>query len=146
MCSKSSRIRPLFAFGQHQEIGTKQQFAFGTLGRVLQLQRAASRIAGIGKGFFSLCHALPIHRLESLEGVHHLTAHLKVVGIIATQTQRDRGDCACISGNIITHSAVAASGRLHQFALAICEADGNTVVLQFACIAERNTVEQFACT
>ena len=130
----------------HHEIHAEHQFALGTLGRILQLERTAGGIAWIGERLKAVGLALAVHGLKGVERVHHLAPRLEVVGEVAVQAQRYGGYGLGVGRYVVAHTAVAACHCLHQLPVAVGEAYGHTVVLQLAGVAELLAVEQLAGT
>ena len=104
---------------EHHEVHAEHEFSLGALGGVLQLERAAGSVAGVGKRLLADGLALAVHGLEGVEGIDHFAPGLEVVGPLALQTQGDGGDGAGVGGDVVAHSAVAAGDGLHQLSATV---------------------------
>ena len=113
-------------------VGEKVQFALRGDARIKLAQAAGGGIARIGKGF------LPVFGLSFIEGGkvgfehQHFAADFDEFGrIIAMQPQGDVGDGFDVLGNVFAYRAVAACRSLHQYAVAVEQADGEAVEFGF---------------
>ena len=65
---------------EHEKVHAEHELAFGAFGGVLQFERTAGSVAGVGKGGFALGLALKVHGLECFKGIYHLASGLEIVG------------------------------------------------------------------
>ena len=106
--------------------------------RVKTLQRAAGRIAGIGKQRFFGSFALAVQALERCPGHEYLAANLKLARIVvAGEHQGDGGNGSHILSDIVALNAIAARDGLGQPAVDIGQRDAQSVVLHLAAHLER---------
>ena len=95
-------------------------------------QAAGGGVARVGKGF------LPVFGLSFIEGGEigfehqHFAAHFDEFGrIFAVQPQRDICDGFDVLGNVFASRAIASRRCLHQYAVAVEQADGEAVEFGF---------------
>ena len=108
------------------------QFALRGNTRIKLAQAAGGGVAWVGKGF------LPVFGLSFIEGGEigfehqHFAAHFDEFGrIFAVQPQGDIRYGFDVLGNVFAGRAVAARRRLHQYAVAVEQADGEAVEFGF---------------
>ena len=113
-------------------VGEKVQFALRGDARIELAQAAGGGVARIGKGF------LPVFGLSFIEGSkvgfehQHFAAHFDEFGrIFAVQPQGNIGDGFDVLGNVFASRAIASRCRLHQYAVAVEQADGEAVEFGF---------------
>ena len=113
-------------------VGEKVQFALRGDVRIKLAQAAGGGIARIGKGFLPVFGLTFIERGEIGFEHQHFAAHFDEFGrIFAVQPQGDVGDGFDVLGNVFAGRAVAARRRLHQYTIAVEQADGEAVEFGF---------------
>ena len=115
---------------------------------VLALQRAACRIAWIGKEWFLGQGTLFVQTVKGCPGHQHLASDFKLIRVVCPlcQLQGYALDGAYVLGDIVALDSVASRYRLIEFAFPIMKADAEAVELQFAAYLERCALQPFADT
>ncbi len=114
-----------------------EKAAAAHFGRVLELQRAGSGIAGIGKRRVLGEFPFGVQPIERVVGHQHLAADFELRRPAAAgQDMRDVGDLQGVTGHVVADHAVAAGQGTEQPAVAIGQTDGRAVELELAAIRE----------
>ena len=105
---------------------------------VLELERTAGGIAGIGKEGLLQGFPLLIETVKRLVGHKHLSADFELLGPAGSlQFPGDAGYLEGVAGYIVSLHAVSAGKGPEKDAVLIGEADGRSVEFEFAAIRER---------
>ena len=104
---------------------------------VLQFEGAAGGVAGVGKGLFLIDLPFPVQALKGLIGHEDFSADLEFFRPAAAfEFMRDVGYLTRIGGDVVPLDPVSAGEGPVQPAVAVGEADGGAVVLEFAAVGE----------
>ena len=107
------------------------QMAFGDQRRILQFQRAGSRIPWIGKQRLSCLRLFLVQAVKDFKRHQDFTAYLKFGWIIPPQFQRHGTDSPHIGSHIVPAHPVPPGNCLRQRPIDVCEANGSPVIFQF---------------
>ena len=106
-----------------------------------ELERAGGGVARVGERRLFLRLALAVEGVEGGVGHQDLAADLEFLRIIALQLLRNAGDAADIVRDVVSLHAVAAGEGLDQLSVAVGQADGGAVELEFAAVGEGDAVQ-----
>ena len=144
-CGQRLVVRGIIHLADRDVVQGTEEAAPAHFLRVLQLERTAGGIAGIGKKGILVEFPFMVQPFKRFIGHQDLSADFEFIRIAASfQDVRNRSDPAGVFGDIVSHHAVSASQRAEKLAMAVGEADGRAVELEFTAVG-KTPVQRLGC-